>query len=92
MRQTRGAVQHKYEWNPSSFRPLTLPLMHTAATAHTISTQQPNSFSESRILLSEIIGDTDHKAHVAQLVGEDAQCIADFLSIVRFNIVVVMLI
>lgn len=45
---------------------------------------QPNT-SATRILISRIMEDTRQKARIAELVGEDAQCMADFLNIVSFG-------
>lgn len=51
---------------------------------------QPASLFRSRILMSQIIRDSAQKARVTGLVGEDAQCIADFLSVVRSDMLVSM--
>lgn len=60
--------------------------MHPPASADVDYPTQPDSLSRSRILMSQIIRDPAQKARVAGLVGEDAQCIADFLSVVRSDV------
>jgi hypothetical protein len=42
---------------------------------------------DSRSLLLKILKDTTQEAQIAELRGEDAQCVADLLSVVRFELV-----
>jgi hypothetical protein len=48
------------------------------------------ALDDSRTLLLEIIKNTSQEDLIAELRGEDAQCIADLLSVVRLTLCIPM--